>query len=210
MGRQCATGIGGCNLIKRGTLVSVPIQFMAKGVSSDLRRCLFLIVRVLMLTGNISSRTGLGHRTLDVQGISREELIPTVRALIEAMLAIPGSVIIGHNITGFDLPFIEYFTTKVGCPIKLPRDRIFDTGAMYKANKLGMLPAGGEAMWNFFVKVRDIRARGVLWNLGLAAEELGVVEKYGLDLSGAHDASFDVLITHYVYQEMRGNLLVAA
>ena len=81
---------------------------------------------------------------------------------------------------------------------------------MFKANKMGMLPVEGQSLYDFLVRVRETRARGVFWNLTLACQELGLVERHNLDLAAAHDASADVLATHYVYQEMRSLLRGAA
>ena len=143
-------------------------------------------------------------------GVPRSQLVPMFRDLVDRMLDIPDSVIVGHNLVKFDIPFIEYFTKSIGIPVVFPRERVFDTGAMYKANKLGMLPAEGQNMWEFFLRVANTRARGVKWNLGTACQELGLEEKHNLSLDAAHDASADVLFTHYVYQAIRDRSLRGA
>jgi DNA polymerase III epsilon subunit-like protein len=136
-------------------------------------------------------------------GVSRPKVYHVLRELLQTTMQLPEAVVVGHNLTGFDIPFVEYHMQKEGFPFKFDRERVFDTGAMFKANRLGLLPRDDEPVWDFFCRVRDIRARGVLWNLAFAVREYGLVEKHSIDTSAAHDAAADTLMTHYLYKEMR-------
>lgn len=161
-------------------------------------------------------------------GAPRAQVFDTLRELYRAMMAnFRGSVVIGHNLTGFDIPFIEYHAQKEGFPFKFDHTRVFDTGAAFKANKLGLLPRDDEPVWDFFCRVRDIRAKGVFWRLEIAVKELNVTDRVLADLqrmldamikAGSarpetnvqelfHDASADTLATHHVYQELRSRKL---
>ncbi len=144
-------------------------------------------------------------------GQPRDQVFALLRRLIEdVMKNFPGSFVVGHNLVGFDQPFIEYFSAKCGQPIAFDKTRLFDTGVMFKANKLGMLPRDGDSLYEFLCHVRDIRAKGVLWSLSTACKELDLEKKHGLDLSQAHDAAADTLFTHYVYQALRDQFAAVA
>lgn len=137
-------------------------------------------------------------------GVPRALVFQTLKQLIDATMALPGALIVGHNLVGFDLAFIETFSRRcAGVEIVFDRNRVFDTSAMFKANKLGMLPADGEPLYDFFCKVHGTIARGVYWRLEVACKELGLAERHQLDLEKAHDAAADTMFTHYVYMALR-------
>jgi len=140
-------------------------------------------------------------------GVDRKIICETLGKLYDASMGLPNAVVIGHNLSGFDVPFIENFSTRVGAPIKFDRKRIIDTGSLFKANKLGALPADEEPSWNFFARVRGYRAKGVFWRLSLAARDLDITGQLPFSLDSAHDAGADCLITHYVYQAMRDKVM---
>lgn len=124
--------------------------------------------------------------------------------LVKANVDSPaGNFFVGHNSARFDIPFIESYAGRAGVPIKIPRNRVFDTGAMYKAQKMGRVPPDDQDMFSFFLQIASTKAQGVFWKLELAVQEWGLVEKYGLDLKQAHDAASDCLFTHYLYQAFR-------
>lgn len=135
-------------------------------------------------------------------GVARTRVFDTLRKSIEAVYKV-GGVVVGHNLVGFDLAFVEYFSAKAGTPVQLRRDALFDTGAAFKAEKLGLLPGPDESMYMFFKRVHEKRAAGVYWNLGLAVRETGLIQKHAIDVASAHDAGADVLMTHYLYQHFR-------
>lgn len=132
-------------------------------------------------------------------GVPCEQALSAFKQLVDTTLAIPNSLIVGHNLIGFDVPFIEGFSARKGCAITFPRERLFDTGAAFKANELRMLPAENQPLWQFFIKVSSVRAKGVKWNLSHVCERFDLVNKHDLDLANAHDAKADTLFTHYVY-----------
>lgn len=135
-------------------------------------------------------------------GVSRERVFTTLRRLLEGVYKADG-IVVGHNLVGFDLGFVEYFSAKIGVPVSIRRDALFDTGAAFKAGKLGLTPGPDESMYAFFRRVHEKRAAGVYWNLGLAMRETGLLEKHAVDAASAHDAGADVLMTHYLYQHYR-------
>lgn len=136
-------------------------------------------------------------------GIPRSRVFGTLQQTVNALYD-AGGIVIGHNLVGFDLKFIEYFSAKAGLPVKLARDRLFDTGAAFKAEKLRLMPGPAETLFTFFERVHAKRAAGVYWNLSLAMRETGLADKHTLDMAAAHDAGADVLMTHYLYQHLRG------
>lgn len=138
------------------------------------------------------------------RGQDPKEVFALVCQLYRAMCNnIPNFVMIGHNVIGFDVPFLEIQAAKVGVELHFDKTHVFDTGAFFKANALRVAPDSDESIRDFFYRVKDIRAKGVKWNLLFAAKQMGA-DKYAKEaMDKAHDAEADVLITHFLYQQMR-------
>ena len=126
------------------------------------------------------------------------ELAKLIRSASDA-----GVCIVGHNIIGFDKGFIERQADKAGVPISIRQNLVVDTGMLYKASRLGMLPTSFEGPWLFFNKVRNKWAR-VKWNL---AEATRVLVSPDIDMSGAHSADYDCQATLRLLMQMKSLML---
>ncbi len=146
------------------------------------------------------------------KGVPCQQVLSMLAELIEATMQLPNAVIVGHNIAGFDIPFIEHFSARNGVPIKFDRGRVMDTGALFKASKLDMIPPddGSESLFDWFLRVKNRIAKGVFWRIDVAIDELGLESRFGITKESAHDAGFDTLATHYLYQVLRDKVQVAA
>jgi hypothetical protein len=159
-------------------------------------------------------RLGKGYvKADDVRrlGIPRDQALPLLRALVEATARLPGMMFVGHNMARFDVPFIEHFCNKMGFPFRFPRERIIDTGAFYKSTVMKPRAqfAEGEQLWEFSLRIANSVTPGVFWALETACQELELDKKHQLDLSKAHTANADALMTHFLYQELRHMLKAA-
>ncbi len=142
------------------------------------------------------------------RGVPRVQAFTLLREFVKVTMALPGAAVIGHNFARFDLPFIEHQSLRAGIALEFDRSRVVDTGALFKAGAIGAVPDDTISSWEWFCQIRDKRCKGVLWNLAFATKKYGIAEKHGIDLAGAHDAGFDCLMTHHLYQAMREELLV--
>jgi DNA polymerase III epsilon subunit-like protein len=113
-----------------------------------------------------------------------------------------GCMFMGHNFVAFDKPFMETEFGRHNLPLEFPRNRSIDTGMIFKASQMGVMPSEHEDLTTFFNRIRHERSR-VRWKLTLAAEKFGLLEKHNLNLDDAHDAGFDCRLTHYFFEEMR-------
>lgn len=144
------------------------------------------------------------------KGMPRKAVLTAIKELYDSMMDIPGAILVGHNTCAFDVPFLEYFSARNGVPIKIDKDRVIDTGALFKANKMRLSIDEEQRAWDFFCWVKSIRAKGVFWRLSLAAEELDIASLFpDYDATYAHDAAADCATTHYVYRAMMDKMLAA-
>lgn len=138
-------------------------------------------------------------------GIDQEHALRAVAdAWIRLSTLYPQAVLVGHNLIRFDATWFDEYFKQYGIDLQFPRERMIDTGALVKAGKLKCLPLRGEDLSSFFLRTHNIIAKGVFWRLELAHRELcpaGTV-----DLSMAHDASADCLMTHQVWQALRNQM----
>ena len=86
--------------------------------------------------------------------------------------------------------------------IEITPDECIDTGAIIKAARLGLTPSPTETLAEFLHRIRYNRSR-CKWNLKLSAELLDLEALHKIDMSKAHDAGYDCMVTHYVLDELR-------
>lgn len=143
--------------------------------------------------------------TIDITGIT-QEMVDTGgwdpdRAFMDFFEFAGNLPLVGHNIVRFDLPFL-FSTMDRLLFAKFDRheaaENCVDTAALYKAKKLG-----AERMWNetfhqFAVRVLEIRAFGVKYNVGICCDELGIDKNLGQ----AHRAGGDVILTNEIYRKI--------
>ena len=140
-------------------------------------------------------------------GHDRKEVFTTLASLVRSA-ATNGWPIVGHNLAGFDLPFIEYEWARLSIPQKFPECCIVDTGILLKAAQLHSRCMEGETPRAFYSRIKDIRAKGVYFSLSVfCAEYWKIPETYGVDMTQAHDAGFDCWLTsvvlHHILEDSR-------
>jgi DNA polymerase III epsilon subunit-like protein len=147
--------------------------------------------------------TGANHITDEMlaDGVAPEVFYPKLLKLLELYRSMR-CLFVGHNIVGFDRPFVNRDVADNGFEFVIKPDEIIDTGIVYKANKLCVAPRDDETLGHFFQRVSNIRSR-VKWNLPLAIQTLHLDKKFGLDLANAHDAGFDCSMTHRLFEELK-------
>lgn len=116
-----------------------------------------------------------------------------------------GIMIVGHNAVQFDNPFFEQAINEwLGEDWKFP-DFVFDTAAVVKATLTQMPPHEEETLQQYFFRVLDRPAPGVYYNLDtFCVERFHLKEQYpGLNISDAHTAGFDAMLTHLLLEQFR-------
>jgi hypothetical protein len=101
-------------------------------------------------------------------------------------------------------------------PFEFPANEYFDTGAIYKANRIWqsgeehlmalkgtMLPHRSDTLKAYFHRVIYTRCAGVKWNLKAILDEYGIREKHDLRDEQFHTAGFDSKCLHYIMEEYR-------
>lgn len=146
----------------------------------------------------------------NVHGITREKAaaegidpLSVIGYLREAILE--SEAVMTHNGIRFDVPFLlcemrrlDYCETDILWTGKRLNSRHIDTAAIYKAKKLGADRKWHESFYDFAVRVLDIKAYGVRYNVKTCCEELGI------DMEGIqqHRALGDVTLTQKIYEKL--------
>lgn len=115
-------------------------------------------------------------------------------------------LIVGHNAVQFDNPFFEVAVNEwLAADDWTFPELVFDTAAVVKATIVQMPPLKGESLQQYFFRVLDRPAPGVRYNLDtFCVERFGLLDKYpGLQISDAHTAGFDAMLTHLLLEEFR-------
>jgi DNA polymerase III epsilon subunit-like protein len=148
-----------------------------------------------------TAATGITDELLGEKGVEPSEIYPKLVNLFQ-LYRDSRCMFMGHNMVGFDAPFIAADFSRHGYDFKINPNEYVDTGMMFKAAQLRYTPNSSEDLHKFFCRIKDTRSRAK-WNLTLSCQMLGVVEKHGLDMAAAHDAGFDCKVTHLLFEEMR-------
>jgi DNA polymerase III epsilon subunit-like protein len=115
-----------------------------------------------------------------------------------------GYYYLGHNALNFDIPFFQAHFTRWGPQFNFDSALVVDTGLMEKAAQLNFYPWPGESLVDFYARVYNWKKKGVFWSL-----DRNCVPKYkldlihGLDMTKAHDAGFDCILTHHLFEHYR-------
>lgn len=137
----------------------------------------------------ITELTGITDAILAEKGLDMQT------AWSEFYKFIEGFPLIGHNSIKFDRLFLNHNLRKFN--LTPPSDYThYDTAVVYKARKLKLARPEGERFFDFAMKVMNIRAYGVKYNLSLACQELNI------DCSAftAHRADSDVQMTNLLFK----------
>lgn len=182
--------------------VVVQLGYAAVSKRQLVTNAAFLIKRPAgTMSAEASAVNGITDEMLDKQGAEPAEIYPKLVKLMELYRS-SDCMHVGHNIVGFDAPFLAADLERHGIGLKFRSNEFLDTGMMYKAAQLRTYPSPQEDLTRFFARIRDTRSR-VRWKLTLAIEQLKLDVKHGIDLTKAHDAAFDCRMTHLLLEELR-------
>jgi len=126
-------------------------------------------------------------------------LADTIRMALDNGLAI-----VGHNLCTFDLVLLSRAITDLtGRPLLIPTNKVFDTGMLEKGRQLNNVPSAFEDQVQWFTRIANTRSK-VKWKLdGWCADLYDLWGKSGLDVTAAHDAMSDCILTHHLYQSLK-------
>lgn len=144
-------------------------------------------------------------------GVNPREALNIIADMCDAYLA-RGSYFVTFNGRRFDTKFLRLTTSDViGRPIDIYDDVHIDVGLMEKASQVKVeYPYKLFTLKDFYIKAVTTKPNeafsqkqsDVKWKLPIVCEEkYHMGERYNIDFRNAHDAEFDCLITHYLYQE---------
>lgn len=109
------------------------------------------------------------------------------------------AAMIEGNLQGFEISDFEF-----------GENRLLDSGAIFKAaaslvigKRHDMLPAPGDTLKSYCLRVTQSMQKGVLWNLKYACGQLGLLDDPTLDWSQHHRAGFDVGLLHRLANRYR-------
>lgn len=111
--------------------------------------------------------------------------------------------VIGHNIYSFDAEILrEHFENFLNVFYEFGDNEIMDTGIMEKAIRLNMVPWPNQSLRSFSQRVDDRPLTG--WKLSEhCIPKYGLVRKHNLDLTQAHNASYDAYLAHLLFEHYR-------
>jgi DNA polymerase III epsilon subunit-like protein len=112
---------------------------------------------------------------------------------------------VAHNGYRFDARMLqEHFNRFLREPWGFDDWELFDTGMVEKASQAMMGPWPTDTMRSFARRVDSQRLRGIRWNLDQhCVPRYRLAEKHGLDMTAAHDASFDSYLCHLLFEHWR-------
>jgi DNA polymerase III epsilon subunit-like protein len=143
------------------------------------------------------------YERLAAEGVDPGEgLSVMLQLLSDSLLA--GEWIVGHNARNFDRRMIDahaerFFNTTLPWECAL----IFDTGIIEKAAQLGSAQREGESHDRWLGRISNTRT-SIQWNLdGHCAQKYHLAERFNLDVSQAHRAGYDCLLTYCLMETYR-------
>lgn len=148
------------------------------------------------------------------------QAVPPVAALrlLQARLsaaAVEKEVLVGHNARSFDARFLKsHFRRWLAVDFAFGPGSLYDTGVLEKASQLGAdgLMWAGETFEHYCARIVSRPVKGVRWSLNEhCTAKYGLLERYRRDNPGAprpHEADFDALLCHYLFEELRSGAVV--
>lgn len=114
-----------------------------------------------------------------------------------------GVFLVAHNGYHFDCALLErHFQRLLQKPYQFAADEVCDTGMLVKAAQAGLSFWPGDTPQSFSQRVYRERLKGVRWALdSFCVPYFQLDRKYGLRADDAHEADWDVHVTHLLFQE---------
>jgi DNA polymerase III epsilon subunit-like protein len=152
------------------------------------------------LSEDIKRITNITDEMLAEKGI---ELEPAMKALFYLLGMTKDSynqdtLIIGHNIIGFDNLFLSRYAKEYGYQMP-PKKHYFDTAGEFRARLLNEEKYQNEITYDFHERILRIMMQGVRYNLTVACQHYGIT----MD-KAAHRANNDCLYTLQVFERQNG------
>lgn len=202
--RDLITQVGYCLVESRRVVASGSLMLdwtRTKNIEQD-----WLRERMATMKFEMEKKGSACHITYD--RLAQEGADPlTVLAELNEMLTNTresGRAFLAHNGWGFDVPFVHAHFMRHKLPFRFGPDDVYDTGAMEKANQLYAMPREHESQKDFCTRIRGRVIKGVYWALDRhCIPKYGLMEKHGLETAQAHDAGFDCLATHHLFECFR-------
>lgn len=143
------------------------------------------------------------YELLRQQGRPVEEVLRNYLALVRRVAA-RDFCFVGHNLR-FDLKLLHSTWSEflAGDTFLFSESCIWDTGAIFKAASIGLVPKPGEDLHAFMHRATYAHAPGVKWNLQHCLKTLRLDTKHQLDCDKLHGAGFDCFCTHLIFEEIR-------
>lgn len=143
------------------------------------------------LPDKIVELTQITNEMLEKEGVLAEIAWKEFDAFIG-----PNFAMIGHNIVNFDVKFLVSHYDRF--QIKIPMEhRYIDTAMLFKAKKLSEEQKYFERHFDFAMRIGQIKAYGIKFNLGLCCKELGI----DVSMFQAHRADSDIEMTNLIYRK---------
>jgi hypothetical protein len=135
------------------------------------------------------------------EGIDPLEGLAVARDLIDGARA-EKVFLVAHNGYHFDARILRsHFGHFLGTDFEVGDDEMFDTGMVEKASQTNLVPWSGESIKHWSKRVQADRARGVRWSLDkTCVEKYALDVNYGVDTADAHDAGYDCVVTHFLFE----------
>ncbi len=121
-----------------------------------------------------------------------------------------GFCAVGHNVK-FDTELLSNTWSEFlgGKTFEFSDTCVWDTGSLYKASLMGLLPLPREPLEDFMHRARYAKAPGVKWNILHCIQSLGLIDQHGLNPSRLHGAGYDSYCTHLILESLRTMLETA-
>ena len=118
-----------------------------------------------------------------------------------------GGWFVAHNGVNYDNRiWARHFLKYLGSDFRLCADRFIDTGLILKAAGISeirgrlWLPSKYESLGSFWHRTASELQIGAKWKLSEACKDLGISVDHNLDMSMAHTAGFDCMMTHLLLE----------
>lgn len=136
---------------------------------------------------------GITKAMIDKEGIKPEDACRKVTEFLG------NDIVLGLNNVPFDEPFLERECNKYG--IKRPQiSKWLDCGLLWKGIQIGMHYNQQEEFYRYAFRVKDIRAKGVKYNLNYLVKTLGIEN---LREDGLHGSIIDLRMTCHVFEKIK-------
>lgn len=147
------------------------------------------------------------HTTWEIIAQEGVEPVEGLRAFLDLFETCAANEwpVVAHNGYAYDRVLLEHCWRRIGMPHVMNVEMLVDTGLMEKCFRVGWNPPLPNSCprERWYRRVSTARSR-VKWSLDVACtEEYGLAQRHGLDLSQAHSAGHDAVVTHHLLAAMR-------